>query len=212
MVNRRGGRNSAPSGPSALMQLQQRLNSQKVSMNGAKMVPSQVPRAFVQYPWNSWTFEDTLNVTSASTQTLEITFQKIADQFSQKLGISGSLSLRVKIQSAQVWCTANGLAYPQLRADFYEINGNAVNAASVRSSQADKGTLNMPARAGYIYPASDSKDVLNSGESALKVVAAQTALTSGATLTIRVQVLWQIRPASSYISSDTDSGYAEPEN
>jgi len=194
------------------MQLQQRLNAQKVSMMGAKMVPSPVPRAFVQYPWNSWTFEDTLNITTSG-QTLEITFAKIAAQFQQKLGISGSLSLRIKVQSAQVWCTASGLAYPQMRADFYEIGGNTANAASVRSSQADKGTLNMPARAGYIFPVSDSKDVLNSGESGLKIVAATTELSSGATLTIRVQVLWQIRPAASYVGAVIDSGCeAEPED
>jgi len=181
-------------------------------MMGAKMVPSMVPRAFVQFPWNSWTFEDSQDVSDTATQTLEITFQKIASQFQQLLGISGSLSLRVKVQSAQVWCTASGLAYPQMQADFYEIGGNTVNAASVRSSQADKGTLNMPARAGYIYPVSDSKDVLNSGESGLKIVAAKTDLTSGATLTIRVQVLWQIRPSSSYISAVTDSGCEESED
>lgn len=212
MVNRRGRSNAAPSSPTALMQLQQRLNAQKVSTMGAKMVPSPVPRAFVQFPWNAWTFEDSLDV-SSSEQILEITFAKIASQFQQKLGISGSLSLRIKVQSAQVWCTASGLAYPQMQADFYEIGGNSANAASVRSSQADKGTLNMPARAGYIYPVSDSKDVLNSGESGLNIVAAKTQLTTGATLTIRVQVLWQIRPASSYIGAVTDSGCeAEPED
>lgn len=162
-------------------------------MFGSKMVPSPVPRAFVQIPWNSWTYELSEDIPAASANTpLTVTVTKLIQNLTDNVGLDQSASIRVKVQSAQVWVTASGLQYPSLTADFYEINGNTANAASIRSTQSDKGTLNMPARAGYVYPVSDSRDVLNTGDGGLRVVVLSGG-SEGSKCTIRVQLLWQSR-------------------
>jgi len=170
-------------------------------MFGTRTVPSPVPKPFVQYPWNPWTYEGNF-VTEAADQIFKIRVQEIFDDIKVKLNLSSIDFLKLKIQSSQVWCTASGLVYPSLRADFYEINSGgdtAQNAASIRSTQADRGTLNMPAKAGYKYPVSDSKDVLNADDNLLNVVAG-SASDVGSNLTFRVQMLWQIRPNSSILA------------
>lgn len=202
MVNRRRGRFGGQSAPRSLanVRLQQQLTQQKRQMLGPKIVPSQVPRGFVQYPWNTWTYESVFTTTD-NVSTFTVGVDELTADLVSKLGLSSSSNIRLKVQTAQVWCTASGLVYPELAADFFEINGNSVNAASVRSSQRDKGTLNMPARLGYMYPVSDSKDVLNSGDATLNIVAA-SAVEAGSNLTVRVHMLWQIRPTSSFIASN----------
>lgn len=197
MVGRgRGGRGSRGT---AAGRLRQELVSLKTAMQGAKTVPSPVPRTFVQYPWNSWTFEAITPTTGAS-QLVRTTVQDVFNDIITRLGLDASIldSIKIKIQSAQVWATAAGLIYPNLRADFYEINQGTggINAASIRSTQVDKGTLNMPARAGYRYPVSDSKDVLNEGDKTLRIVDA-VPLDSGTVVTTRIHVIWVIRTAAS---------------
>jgi len=166
---------------------------------GCKTRPPQIPRTFVQYPWNSWTYESVFTTTD-SIDSFSVTVEQLTADLTGKLGLSNDDGLRLKIQHAQVWCTASSLVYPSIQADFYEINGNQANNASVRSTQIDKGTLNVPARAGYMYPVSDSKDVLNGGDTQLNVVAAKADAT-GSTLTFRVHLLWQVRPSNSYIAN-----------
>lgn len=181
--------------------MRQELNHLKTAMTGAKTVPSPVPRTFIQYPWNSWTFE-AITVTTGASQMVRTIVQNVFDDIADKLTLGSALdgprqNLKIKIQSAQVWATASGLIYPNLRADFYEINqGTAgINAASIRSTQVDKGTLNVPARAGYTFPVSDSKDVLNQGDKSLRIVDA-VPLDSGTVVTTRIHVIWVIRKAA----------------
>jgi len=181
--------------------LARRLASQESRMMGTRTRPPLIPKTFVQYPWNSWTYESVFTTTD-QVSTFSVTVQELTSDLSSKLGLDSLDGLRLKIQSAQVWCTASSLVYPSLQADFYEINGNQANAASVRSTQIDKGTLNAPARAGYLFPVSDSKDVLNDGDTGLNVVAGK-ADTAGSVLTFRVHILWQKRPTSSYVVSTT---------
>lgn len=176
-------------------------------MTGAKTRPTPVPRSFVQYPWNSWTYDQVAEVTS-SARVATVTLKDIGDDLVMKLGLAGSpaeLNYRIKVQAAQVWLTASGLAYPDLSVDFYEINGNTSNAASVRSTQNDKGTLNMPAKCGYRYPVMDQKDVLNSGADGLIILRAGAGgVATGMEISIRIQVLWQVRPDTSFVGFDEE--------
>merc|ERR1711981_851084 len=117
------------------------LSSQRISMFGAKMVPSPVPRAFVQIPWNSWTYEFSEDVPAASANTpLTVTVTKILQNLTDEIGLDSTASIRVKIQSAQVWVTASGLQYPSLTADFYEINSIGQRDAE----HAGKGGVRLP--------------------------------------------------------------------
>lgn len=197
---RRRRRNQVPRPVPQAVSLARRLASQENRMMGIRTRPPQIPRTFIQYPWNSWTYESVFTTTQ-SIDSFAVTVEELTADLSAKLGLDSIAGLRLKIQSAQVWCTASSLVYPSLQADFYEINGNSANAASVRSTQIDKGTLNVPARAGYLFPVSDTKDVLNSGDTALNIVAAK-ATSEGSVLTFRVHLLWQLRPNSSFVAAE----------
>lgn len=198
----RGGRGRRNGGRgNAAGRMRQELNHLKTALQGAKSLPSPVPRTFIQYPWNSWTFE-AITATTGASQLVRTIVQNVFDDIAVKLQLGSTVGgpqeyLKIKVQSAQVWATASGLIYPNLRADFYEINQGTggINAASIRSTQVDKGTLNVPARAGYVFPVSDSKDVLNEGDKTLRIVDA-TPLDSGTVVTTRIHVLWVIRKAT----------------
>lgn len=163
-------------------------------MTGHKTVPANNPPAFVQRPWNSWTFER-LETTDANLQGVNITVGDVIDQIRTKCAIAAQGNqILIKIQSSQIWCTASGLIYPDLDAAFYELAGETTSTdQNERSSQRDKGTLNMPAKVGYVYPSTDRKDILNVNDRSL-IICNGIATEAGSNLTFRVQVLWISSP------------------
>ena len=170
--------------------LERRFNALERRLTGCKTVPAINPPAFVQLPWNSWTFER-LDKTVADLEVVTVSVSNIIEQLRGRLQLSTEADIRIKVQSAQVWCTASSLIYPDLEATFFELSGEKQAADQyARSTQRDKGTLNMPARCGYMYPSSDKREVLGASEVSLNVVAG-TATNTGSDLTFRVQVLWQ---------------------
>lgn len=168
----------------------QRFRQLERRLTGHKTTPSTNPSAFVQLPWNSWTFER-LETTNADLQGVNITVGGILTQIRSRLLLQDGADIRIKVQSAQIWCTASNLIYPDLESTFYELVGESTASNQYpRSTQRDKGTLNMPARCGYTYPSADKREVLGSPESGL-IVSTGVATSSGSNLTFRVQVLWQ---------------------
>jgi len=157
---------------------------------GHEIVPSQDPSSFVELPWNSWTFERT-NLTVGADQGASIVVSDILGQLKSRIGLSDTAVLRIKLQSARIWCTAAGPAFshPDLRGIFYEVNGQT-NIAARRSTQRDIGTLNVPARVGYVYPIDDKKEILSSPDGS-KVVLNYVAAGDGSEVTVRIQLLWQ---------------------
>lgn len=188
-MNARGrarGRRAAPRGPT----VDQRFRMLERRLNGHKTVPATNPPAFVQLPWNSWTFERT-ETTTSDLQGVSILVSDILAQIKARLLLTTGADLRIKVQSAQIWCTASNLIYPDLAATFYELSGESVPTnQNPRSSQRDKGTLNMPARCGYMYPNADKREILGTNQGGL-IVSNGVATSSGSELTFRVQVLWQ---------------------
>jgi len=150
--------------------LERRFNALEKRLTGSKTVPAINPPAFVQLPWNSWTFER-LDKTVTDLELVTVSVNDIITQIKGRLQLSDSADIRIKVQSAQIWV--------KQAADQY-----------ARSTQRDKGTLNMPARCGYMFPSADRREVLGASEVSLNVVAGQ-ATNSGSDLTFRVQVLWQ---------------------
>lgn len=163
----------------------------KHQMSGFKFTPAEHPKTFVEAPWNSWTFERTA-VTTSTALGLEIAVKDIQDQIRTKCAISETGNqLLIKVQSAVGWVTAASLVYPDITAVYYELSSvSPAGKQSIRSRQRDKGTLNMPAKAGYSYPMSDQKEILGNDDVAT-VIAGFIADTAGSIITARVSVLWQ---------------------
>lgn len=184
---RRGVRSAAPVTRRELTALRQ-------EVTGCKMRCQANPPAYVQRPWNSWTFQRT-DVTTATFETVTISVGSIIDQIRGRCNInttgSGDIGnqISLRIQMAQVWVTAAGLILPDLEVQFFELNPNDASQ-QIRYTQRDVGTLNMPAKCGYRYPMNDTKEVLSDGDSTLSVVAT-AAEAIGSEITHRIKVLWR---------------------
>lgn len=190
----RGGR-----APPSTSQLAMRMRNLEKRLTGYKTIPQDNPPAFVQLPWNSFTFEVT-QTGDAPGITQIITIGTILTQIATKCGLSieppNVANVRVKVQSAQVWCTvAATLLQPDMEVKFYELSGEPIAAnQQARSIQRDLGTLNKPAKVGYVFPNADKREIIGTDDvAALKVLSAE-AVAGGSRLTSRVQVLWQSSP------------------
>ena len=167
----------------------QQIRNLERRLTGHKTIPAANPPAFVQVPWNSWTFERE-EQTTTDLQGYQITVGDILTQIKARLGLGDQSGVRIKVQSSQVWCTAASLIYPDVEGAFYELVGETQSInQSVRSTQRDKGTLNMPARVGYLFPSADRREILGSSEQSLIIVNA-VASSAQSRVTFRVQVLW----------------------
>jgi len=190
MMRGRTGRGRQAARQPAQSRLERRFNALEKRLTGSKTVPALNPPAFVQLPWNSWTFER-LDKTVTDLELVTVSVNDIITQIKGRLQLSDNADIRIKVQSAQIWVTASSLIYPDLEATFFELSGEKQAADQyARSTQRDKGTLNMPARCGYMFPSADKREVLGASEKSLNVVAGQ-ATNTGSDITFRVQVLWQ---------------------
>lgn len=163
--------------------------------NGYKTSPAPNPPTFVKLPWNSFTYE---KVTTASPNTVRVT--DVLSQLAQTCGLiiggaSGNADIRIKVQSAQVWATGTtATTVPALSVNFNEMSiGSAIGNQYPRSTQSDRGTTLMPAKAGYTYPNSDRKQILGATDGDQIIVAATVGATTSCTA--RVQVLWNSQGA-----------------
>lgn len=182
MVGR--GRGNRAAGNSTAMVAVRRLHTQ---LTGSKVTPSDHPKTFVEIPWNSWTYEKTATGGTQVTTVGDIQAQ-IRTKCSTKSADDGN-QLLIKVQSACAWATAASLVYPDLTAVFYELSSS--NATQqIRSQQRDKGTLQMPAKAGYSFPLADQKEILGNDDAGTTVFSAIPGETTLVT-TARVHVLWQ---------------------
>jgi hypothetical protein len=130
-------------------------------------------------------------VTSTAAEALVIRVSDVISQIRSKCAIAESGNqILIKVQSAMCWVTAAGLIYPDLQAVFYELSSASTSSQSIRSQQRDKGTLNLPARAGYVFPMSDSKEIL-AGDDGNTTIVSGIADTPGSIITARVSILWQ---------------------
>ncbi len=171
--------------------MQQELRDIKRSIAGAKFVPKPDPPTFVEKPWNPWTFNRTAR-TTAEEMSMPITVADVITQISNKLGLTAD-RLVVKIQRAAVWCTVGDTIFqPDISCSFYEVSEKTVAPQMARSEQRDLGTLNRPARVGYIYPMVDQKEIIYKAEEQLLILNA-VAETTGSLITVRVHVLWNVQ-------------------
>jgi hypothetical protein len=165
-------------------------------MMGHKMRLADNPPTITERPWNSLTFQS-IRVTTQDNEEINVTIGGIVDYVRSKLGIAETNNrLLIKVKTAAIWCTAANLTYPDVECMFYELSGEAQAAdQGARSTQRDQGTLNKPAKCGYQYPTTDSKDILGANTDQLSLVVMKgKASEQGSHLVFRAQILWQSSP------------------
>jgi len=165
---------------------------------GKKLVPALRPPQIVRLPWNSFTFSATYSTQSSAEITVSI--GSIRSQIISQMGLTGAPGIiSMKVNSAYAWNTAaGGLAQPSLQGLFWELQTDSGGSYSVRSEQYDHGTLNVPARVGYLYPLTDRKEVhtvQNDSHVVAKFTVPSGSLPNG-NVTVRVQVLWNCAAAA----------------
>jgi len=180
--------------PNGNARLANRIRTLEHKLSGRKTVPQDNPPAYVSVPWNNFTYEKTQEAGQAGA-VQSTTVQSIFAQIVARCGVSDTepniADVRCKVLSCQVWGTVGGtLLVPELKAEFFELSGESVTSQRPRSTQRDIGTLNKPAKAGYVYPMQDQREIV-AGENVNVRVADVTAVYQGMNLTTRVQVLWQ---------------------
>jgi hypothetical protein len=174
-----------------------------------KIVPSLRPPQIVRLPWNSYTFSATYSTTTANEITVSI--GSIRGQINSLMGLTGATGrISLKVQSAAAWNTAVGpnFSQPSVQGLFWELSTDSGGSYSVRSEQYDHGTLNIPARVGYLYPLTDRKEVHTSDNDS-HVVAKFTVPsgTPGGNVTVRIHVLWNSAATPSQLNVyDVPSG------
>lgn len=182
-------------GPSASTQI----STLRKEIMGHKRMPSMDPSTFVQLPWNNWTFERTIGAADAAVD-LEYKVNDVINQIAVRVGLTSVENCRIKVQSCSAWITAEGVpAVPDLTAEFFELSGQQIGQIQYpRSLQRDKGTLNKPAKAGFMYPLADRKEIFGSPEGLLKLATFSKA--ANCSLTVRISVLWQSGAAQTWLS------------
>lgn len=160
--------------------------------HGHKFVPAMRPPQFIRLPWNSYTYSATY-ATSASSNKITINVSNIRHQIISRMGLTDAPGvISMKVQSVQAWNTAVGpsFAQPSLESLFYELRTDTGGSYSVRSEQYDHGTLNIPARGGYLYPLTDRKEVFTFHNDSHVIATFVTPVQANGNVTVRVKLLW----------------------
>ena len=200
----RGNRRAANQANGNKIVTQSELKSQRRDMDGGKVLPPIIPSTFNQLPWNSWTFERASAVQAPGSFEV-ITIQDIISQIVTRIGLRDEdpiAEVRIKVSQAAAYLTADGLVYPDMVTEFYELAGqDAGDVQYPRETQRDKGTLNIPARAGYKFSSADRRQIFGTSKGTTKIMRVTSTPGEGAMLTTRVMVLWQASPTGvSYAS------------
>jgi len=163
--------------------------SEKAS-KGYKMAPTDLPKTFVEAPWNSWTFERT-TISTATFEEQIVTVETIITQLATKLSLTAIERVRIKIHAGQIWAMpGTALVQPDLEARFFELSQGD---QQIRSLQRDIGNWNKPAKAGYVYPTVDKSEIYNLTDKDRKVLSG-TPVAIDSKVTCRVQLLWRSLP------------------
>lgn len=156
------------------------------------------PTSIVNKPWNSLVclVTNTLVVNVPSVTTIGHLQRYVVESY--KL-IAGT-EVKIKVISCQIWVsaltTAGTVSAPKVHGQFFDLG-----TGNIRSQQTDSGALGRPARIGYVWPVSDSKEVYGTADAANTVVAAETDSTAGVTNNKHIQFLWNVE--TPLVSLDT---------
>lgn len=169
-------------------------------ITGCDYVPNSDPRAITELPFNSICLEFTnLNTDGETTSgTVQVSVGSIRTKLKTLVGLTDSANIKLKVQKTSHYVTAdgNGFIRPSLRSQVYELNQSG--SATARTTLADKGNLNDPAKVGYHWPMVDKKEILTSADDAVLVTACEGGTTKGAqsavvypNVLVRLYILWR---------------------
>lgn len=216
-VRNAGRRRMAPRRVNPATQLA--LRRQKDEMLGHEYLPKPDPTSFVAAPWNSFTYQAKLTVERSTggiiaPKTVEIV--NIAQQISDVVtGEPTTFTPEIKVTRAAAWNIAsqnNALKQPQLTAGFYELNDGS-GTASIRTTVNSAGTLQEPACAGYVFSASDSREVFGTGNGTRKIMTVSAPLeywdggsaAETCNILVRVYVLWRAKSTLQSLVEQSES-------
>lgn len=158
---------------------------------GFKMVPSDLPKAFVESPWNNWTYNATTVSATSTSLVTTVTIDTLLSQIATLLNLTSISKVRIKVHSAQVWVTpGTTLLFPRADFQFYEL---CKSDDQLRNTQRDQGNWSKPAKAGYCFPLVDQSEVFSIDDNARKVLSVTTGI-ADSVVVIRVQLLWRSLP------------------
>lgn len=167
-------------------------------------MPRVEPPAFVQTPWNDYTFEST-EVTTSAFEAVEIKSDDIVAQLRARLallpspiGATDGARVTIKVERVQVWGTvAETLVQPDISVFVFELSEATSVQQAVRFTGRDLGTLNRPAKVGYQFPINDSRDILGGGATRInKTIVATQVVAIGTAVTTRVKILYKSQAQS----------------
>jgi len=157
---------------------------------GYSFTPAADPASITEIPWNSYVAEFVETTNNKKT----VTVGDLATEIQTKLGLDATADVNMRIQYATCYVTAagsstaGGFVYPELRAEFFEVNDAQ---GSSRVQRSDKGDLNTPARAGYSYPVTDRKAILTKSNDSAREVVIALSPNGVSNIMVRVKVLWR---------------------
>lgn len=169
---------------------------------GQLFSPSLLPPKYAVLPWNSYTYSQTEDVINPATA-ITITTDKIKTRLRNQMGLEADAIITMKVERMRVWnisvgsTTANAtFAMPNLNVNYFELaNGSATR--SLRQEDRDHGTLNMPAKSGYVWPLGDRNEVLPSTEN---IQLASIYSYPGTKIVAMVNLLWRAQDNSAMFS------------
>jgi len=135
---------------------------------GQLISPTPYPPKFAVFPWNSYTYSTSFKATTGTT--ISIGTDDLKARLRAALGFKDDALLTLKIERARVWCisigdaASNSFAMPNLTVRYLELSSNALGVSSLRQEDRDHGTLNMPAKSGYVWPLRDRCEVFSNSE------------------------------------------------
>jgi len=167
-------------------------------MMGARLIPKSDPPAFIQRPWNTWTFEQT--TTGTTNDKLETSSKSIINQIIASTGLDSTAIVEIKVLDAYAWLSANSsssgvIERTVLDTRYYEGSVSAAGTSAIRSDQRDVGTLTQPARTGYMWPANEQRNIFIKGGTETPLTQ-NTIILGPGTLTVRIHVLWRSSTAA----------------
>lgn len=132
---------------------------------GQSFTPAIMPPDFARIPWHPFTFSATL---SGDGQTGTISVTTLRGTIIGICGISNTAKVEIKVERARVWNISkggtDGFSMPNLVTKYYELAANNAGTQAVRVFRNDHGTLNLPAKTGYVWPLRDRCEVLSNDD------------------------------------------------